>query len=502
VVKSTNGIDPLHDELEKEYLEKLKTGELKRDMKEIVPPPHDPLIHEPIDPTAPGRYRDLRLEKFWYRAGCKSKRRHRKSEGSVGFLELTKMISRRWASIDELMPEVKEYCQRIANSELDEYKKEVEKHKAALKGGASSGKITVDDDSDDNSDTSDDEKTEETVDDSKSPQTKPTTSTLPPPAQKPDKPPLPPDNPALAAELEQLSQTPRTAREVMLDPRFSSRFTDLSNMSMLLGGFGTPRDTAMAAARGGAGVGLPPPPFAGNNLAGPSSDMERRMAVMINAERRLAGGMDGGGGDEFMNLGNDLPDRATILANARRRMQMQMQMQMQMDGGNGNMMGRGRMDGMFPGGMSDMDRGMMMNDDYFPSGRGSIGGDYSGGGISQMRNRFMERFGNDPDNMPRNEEDFDNEVERFLSCLGKEIKESHRRRSLGMDGDGLVGAGGNWRGGAGGGMDGAMMGPSEDRMMNRMMMMEMMRRQQENDDPQLPEFDRRHGSRGSNPSDR
>lgn len=75
----------------------------------------DPKLHEPPDPTAPPRYRNLRLEKYWFRAGMKAKRRHRKTDGNVGFIELTKIISKRWASIEKTNPEVKKYCQKIAD---------------------------------------------------------------------------------------------------------------------------------------------------------------------------------------------------------------------------------------------------------------------------------------------------------------------------------------------------------------------------------------------------
>ncbi|KAL9182749.1 hypothetical protein ACHAXT_004028 [Thalassiosira profunda] len=80
----------------------------------------------------PRRYRSTMLNADWYAGpGKRQKRKHRKSHGKIGFLELSRVISKRWATLDSADPETKRYVTRIANRELAEYKVELEEWKEA-----------------------------------------------------------------------------------------------------------------------------------------------------------------------------------------------------------------------------------------------------------------------------------------------------------------------------------------------------------------------------------
>lgn len=78
------------------------------------------------DPLMPARYRSLPLRADWYISGKTkkpSKRKHRRSHGKIGFLELTRMIAARWAKVDD---ETKKYCKMMAAMELVKYKEDME----------------------------------------------------------------------------------------------------------------------------------------------------------------------------------------------------------------------------------------------------------------------------------------------------------------------------------------------------------------------------------------
>jgi len=82
------------------------------------------------DPLMPERYRDLPLRADWYISGKSkkpSKRKHRKSHGKIGFLELTRMIAARWAKVDD---ETRKYCKMMAAMELVKYKEDMESYNA------------------------------------------------------------------------------------------------------------------------------------------------------------------------------------------------------------------------------------------------------------------------------------------------------------------------------------------------------------------------------------
>ena len=80
------------------------------------------------DPLMPQRYRTLPLRADWYISGKSkkpSKRKHRKTHGKIGFLELTRMIAARWAKVDD---ETRKYCKMMAAMELVKYKEDVESY--------------------------------------------------------------------------------------------------------------------------------------------------------------------------------------------------------------------------------------------------------------------------------------------------------------------------------------------------------------------------------------
>lgn len=80
------------------------------------------------DPLMPARYRSLPLRADWYISGKTkkpTKRKHRKSHGKIGFLELTRMIAARWANVDA---ETRKYCKMMAEMELVKYKEDMESY--------------------------------------------------------------------------------------------------------------------------------------------------------------------------------------------------------------------------------------------------------------------------------------------------------------------------------------------------------------------------------------
>lgn len=89
---------------------------------------HDIIQSDPQDILPrPSRFMHLKLAPLWYNSTHrlaqtklnKSRRRHRKTHGLVGFLELTKRIAKEWKQID---PETKAYCKKVADLQLTQYK--------------------------------------------------------------------------------------------------------------------------------------------------------------------------------------------------------------------------------------------------------------------------------------------------------------------------------------------------------------------------------------------
>ena len=420
----------------------VKNGEVPDEDGPLDPlPPHNPAIHEPMDDTMPDRYKNLRLEKFWYRAGCKAKRRHRKSTGaSVPFLELTKMISRRWSTVDDFDPYIKKYCAKIGKQELDLYRKEMDDYKVELAKEHLHAQVK---DSEMSSDGGED-LADYDMDQVRMPKLK-----------------RPKQNKPTILDSELGSKTPNAFREAMFDPQFSSRLSDLSKMSSFFPQ-GTPKDlysnTSVDRGAGG-GSSLPPPPIFSEETGPAGSNSKRTMAAMAEAERRF--GADSMGGlfntAGTSGIGRDeVGDRAAFLADARRRMHMDMLSMGQ--GGSIHDFPRSALNNMLPGGdIPDRPFGFtnmyhnMMNQGMFSSDGRGVSDDMMNS--MMMRNQIMGRF-NAPDGMPKNEKDFDAEVEKFLTCLGKDIKDG--KKQMGNVGQDFTGRQGG------------------DRIMNRMMMMDSM----------------------------
>jgi len=82
----------------------------------------------------PPRFAHLQLSPLWYDSTHrlaeskrnKAKRKHRKTHGLVGFLELTKMIAKEWKNVDAI---TKSYCKRVADRQLVLYKEEMKEVK-------------------------------------------------------------------------------------------------------------------------------------------------------------------------------------------------------------------------------------------------------------------------------------------------------------------------------------------------------------------------------------
>mmetsp|Transcript_4111 Transcript_4111/g.7052 ORF Transcript_4111/g.7052 Transcript_4111/m.7052 type:complete len:644 (-) Transcript_4111:653-2584(-) len=96
--------------------------------------PKERILNQPSDENdilpRPPQFAHLKLMPKWYDSTVriaqnklnKSKRKHRKTHGLVGFLDLTKMISKAWAAADA---ETKGYCKRVADRQLGFYKDEL-----------------------------------------------------------------------------------------------------------------------------------------------------------------------------------------------------------------------------------------------------------------------------------------------------------------------------------------------------------------------------------------
>lgn len=81
-----------------------------------------------LDDEMPLRYHNIRLDKNWFATGeekrgsMDQKRKHRKTHGKIAFLDLSKTVASRWATLEETDPETKYYCARVAKRELNVYK--------------------------------------------------------------------------------------------------------------------------------------------------------------------------------------------------------------------------------------------------------------------------------------------------------------------------------------------------------------------------------------------
>jgi len=112
-------------QIEREYIIQTTAGE---DADKSI---HDNKVY--LDDT-PQRYMNIKLRPDWYAGpGKRQKRKHRKQHGKIGFLELSRVISTRWAQLEQIDQETKSFVQRIAKQELDEYYREMKEHKELTK---------------------------------------------------------------------------------------------------------------------------------------------------------------------------------------------------------------------------------------------------------------------------------------------------------------------------------------------------------------------------------
>lgn len=91
--------------------------------------------HIASDPTktyqagVPSRYRSIKLSPDWYAGpGKRQKRKHRKTHGMIGFLELSRVISQRWATLETVDLETKAYVTQVAAREMVEFKEEMKEY--------------------------------------------------------------------------------------------------------------------------------------------------------------------------------------------------------------------------------------------------------------------------------------------------------------------------------------------------------------------------------------
>jgi hypothetical protein len=103
----------------------------------------DASIHsnKSYQPNVPLRYSNIKLSNNWFAGpGKRAKRKHRKSHGKIGFLELSRVVSQRWANLGEIDPETKAFVTGIAKRELDQYKREMKEYEMLVKS-TSEGKV-------------------------------------------------------------------------------------------------------------------------------------------------------------------------------------------------------------------------------------------------------------------------------------------------------------------------------------------------------------------------
>jgi hypothetical protein len=90
--------------------------------------------HKILLKNAPKRYKGVKVFPDWHaRPGKRQRRKHRKTHGQIGFQELSKTISKRWADLDTTDPDVKSFVQNIANIELEEYQQDMKIYKELTK---------------------------------------------------------------------------------------------------------------------------------------------------------------------------------------------------------------------------------------------------------------------------------------------------------------------------------------------------------------------------------
>ncbi|KAL7471602.1 hypothetical protein ACHAXS_011908 [Conticribra weissflogii] len=360
------------------------------------------------DPEMPERYRKLKLEKNWFRAGHKAKRKHRKTEGTVGFIEMTRMISSRWSVVDE---EIRKYCQKLADGELQEYRLEMQKYKTMMDQAQREARLAA--------------KFKSDLEKERKKSTAKTTSKK----SKKEK----ELKPAVTANGSGDEPTPVTdqSKKSMLDSDDHAMFTDSAmfhqNQDSAALSRSDPQDNFPQAKKAGGLPGLPPPPFSEarqlhdfGRKYGSFTDAETRHRIMQQRMREMqCGGMSFGEIDDKLiydghrsygarfadgNMHSNMMGRMDRFADGREMPPIEREELLAMR----NMMLSNR--------MAQRDSGYMMT---------------GGGGFP---NRMMGTFDYAPNMQNRSEQEFDVEVDRFLNCLGKEVSETNRRGSAG-DGD-------------------------------------------------------------------
>ena len=129
----SNTLD-LFFQLEREYI--LQTPS-DSDAENQVVKPDARRIGKDIDEDMPSRYQLIHLNDEWYKSASgkrsgknQPKRKHRKTHGKIGFLELSSVISKRWHNLQELDADTKSYVSKVAARLLGEYKREMAAFKA------------------------------------------------------------------------------------------------------------------------------------------------------------------------------------------------------------------------------------------------------------------------------------------------------------------------------------------------------------------------------------
>ena len=114
-------------QIEREYIIQTIDGDVDADQSMM----ENKILHDNV----PQRYKNIKLMPDWYAGPSKrtKKRKHRKQHGKIGFLELSKTISKRWSQLDQVDPETKSFVQKIAKSEVAEYYKEMNEYKELIK---------------------------------------------------------------------------------------------------------------------------------------------------------------------------------------------------------------------------------------------------------------------------------------------------------------------------------------------------------------------------------
>ncbi len=123
-------------QLEREYI--LQTpSDSDAETPQAAAKPDARRIGKDIDEDMPSRYQLIHLNDEWYKSASgkrssknQPKRKHRKTHGKIGFLELSSVISKRWHNLQELDAETKSYVAKVAARLLEEYKSDMAAFKA------------------------------------------------------------------------------------------------------------------------------------------------------------------------------------------------------------------------------------------------------------------------------------------------------------------------------------------------------------------------------------